>query len=192
MQTQTPRAVTTSVDVVHGLSIAAAHEPTTLIILDDSLIFDSTIVEEKITAEEVKTPHNPDPEPRGAGHLWRRLRRAAAGVVQLIRSLLAAATSARTRPQSRNETRRTLRHRYRYVGGHRTRANAFGRYRSTAELHGELNRSRARHAASGAVGDLEDELQQDIEWFTWVERYIQRLRDEGIVIHTPGRHFICS
>lgn len=164
----------------HGLSILRENPNLTVTDCIDSIV----VVPNDYPDAETQVITIPNPKPNRLRFLLRRTRRAIVSFVQSIRRVLA------TPKRVKDSTRKTLRERYLYVGSHRTRANVFGRYRSTCEVNLALRTARAKRAGAGDA--TEGELSVDIEFIGWVEDYIQRMRDEQSATYEPGRHFICS
>lgn len=163
----------------HGVSIFEGQSVTAAM----SYLQDGTVIDVEAT-QVIQTISNPKPVGR-LRILWRRGRRAIVGVVQRIRRALAT-PRREVKPNAK-----TLTERYFYSGRHHTTANFAGRYRSTCELNTALNSARsARDPGDAKEGELP--VDPDVAFITWIERYIQRMRDEGLVTHHPGRHFICS
>lgn len=160
----------------HGISIFQDQSNTIAM----SYLHDETQI---IDVEATQVISVSNPKPNTLRRLWRRLCRVAAHVVQSIRRVLS------TPKRADKPKRKTLRSRYRYTGQHRVQANAFGRYRSTNETNLQLRVARAKRS-SGTL--QEGELSQDIMFMSWVEDYVQRMRDEGSPTYQPGRHFVCS
>lgn len=195
--TTNTRAVATSLDVDHGLSVVQFHESTALITLNDSMIFDSTaIITDPVDPDATQVIETiPNPKPRRTGLLRTLARRVAAWAVQAVRTARAVVPWVTTAAGIVAARAGNLRRRYRgYAGRHRTAYTWYGRARSTAEFITQLRAATGRQPANGQEGDLPGVscLPRDSAFVGWVARYIEIMREEQVVLHSPGRHFICS
>jgi hypothetical protein len=194
------RAVTTFIDVDHGLSLIQAQKPTTPYVLGDLMLFDSMAV---------FTDPDPDldldvtqviatiPNPKPIGRVRRWCRRAVAWAVRTVRTARDAAAWVTTAGAGVAARAGDWWRRYRsdYAGSHRARVTWYGRERSTAEFVAQYRSATRRESASAPEGDLSEllDLPRDIAFVGWFAACVEVMRNEQVVLHEPGRHhFICS
>lgn len=138
------------------------------------------------STQVVETIPNPKPTSR-LYRTWSTVRRALLRAVQAVRTARDAAAWVTSGVPALAARAGSLPHRYRYAGRHRTAANAYGRTRSTAEFTTALRAAR-QSASDSQEGELPD---LDVAFITWIERYLQTLRADNLVLHPSGRHFTC-
>lgn len=194
------QAVTASRDADHGLSLITGHQTTPLIILGDSMINDWSAFDVDATRDITQLIHVADVRVAVDAKLTviDRLRAlcyaAAAIAVKAVRNAHFATTWVTTTAAGVVGLVGDWWRRYRAPAGrHRVAATWYGRTRSTAEFVAQL-RSARESAGDTREDDLPclPDLSRNIAFVGWVERYIEVMREEQLVLHPPGRHFICS